>query len=243
MKKLLFVVFLLLLFVFATKISFAQTSSDFLFAAENQTKNLIFDNTKSQRIVLMPFTTVTFEAGTFSEKNIFVISMPGRWDNIKSTLLPKDQSPIVSYLFLFKNTSGIPVRPTKPIKIETLNNFTNTTTFYYPLNASLNIDKQNQKNMRGPILAKVDLPENDYGFIIGVNKILDKNDPVFSVNTRSTSTPPPAAKGLSQNLLKKLAVVAVVIIVVTVVAYTYYLKKKSKRVRKVEGPKKIIVGK
>lgn len=242
MKKILFLILPLFFFLFLAKPSFAQTTGGLYFASENQTTHFIPDTTKQQTIILRPFTRIILQPNTFSDKSVIMLAVPGRWDTIKSTFLPNNQSPIISYRLLFQNPQGVLVLPNKPINIEAYNNFTGTKTFYYPLDISLNKDTLNQKQLPGPILAKVTLPTSDNAFIIAIDKIVDKNSQIFSVGTNNASTPPPVAKGLNQTSLKQIAIVAVVVIVVAVVLYLYYLKKKPKKIRKVEGPKKIIVG-
>ncbi len=251
MKKILFLIVPLFFLLFLAKPSFAQTSLkpfNQFFGTDNASTNFIADNTKDTTFVLMPFTKIIIQANTFSEKNIKFLYFGGKWDEIKNKLLPKDQSPITSYFFFFTNSQGKEIRPSKPLKIETFNNFIGTKTYYYPLNAAANIDEANKNMLPGPILAKVELPINDYAFIIGVNKILNKNDPLFTayknIVSPSTIPSPPSSKNQMTNIpvLYKIIAVALIIVILAIAGFLYSSKRKPKKIRKIEEPSKIIVG-
>lgn len=243
MKKLLLAVFLFLFFVFATKISFAQNTNALFqyFAPEvSVSQNVISDNANSTVIVLQPYAKVTIQPNSFSEKNITIRVFSGKLEELRNKFLSKGYSPIASYYLLFTNSKGKEIRPSIPLKVNVINSFTGTTTFYYPLKPTAEIDTQNQKSFnKRPEVAQFDLPVNDYGFIIAINRIIDLNS--LALKPLLTPTAKPTVITSNDNS-QKIILAILVIIVLAIIGYVYYLLKKPKKIRKVEEPKKIIVG-
>lgn len=249
MKKILFAVFLFLLFVFVTKSSFAQNTLDLPFLAPGTPKTIVnvTDSKKEQKITLDHFTNIIVQRDTFSEKDVKILVFEQDFDSVKLNILPKGQSPIVNYYFVYANNQGKLLTPAKPIKIESYNNFVKSLTFFYPLDKYGKIDSKNQASQPGPVLFKTDLPINNPGFIIAVNKNLDKNNPALNLGKNAS----PQAKqiqptetnrttsSVTKTILIALTIVALLIVIVAAVSLR---RGKLKKTRKVEEPKKIIVG-
>jgi len=223
----------ILLFVF-TKNSLAAEINSNIYDLTTTTKleQIKAPSTADTKISLPPFTTITVKKGSFRE-DVTLSVYEGDFDKIKA-LIPKGQSPISSYYFVFKNQKGLTVFPSIPLTIESVNNYSNTDTFYYSLLPNITVDKQDQKKWSGNVSVNVILPIKNSGFILATNKILDKNDPALNAEKSITkpqptpllkdNTKPQAALLLSkitQNAL--LPKVSILVIIAGLICITIWL--------------------
>ena len=253
MKKILLLILPLFLFLFLARPSFAQNTTGnplFNFFTPGTPKNFftITDSKKEQKFLLLPFTNIVIQENTFSENNINLSVFEGNFDNIKTNILSKGYSPIASYYFVFKNTQGKDLIPGKPIKILTYNNYLKSTTFYYPINKNGKIDTQEQISQPGPVLFKADLPVNDPAFVIAVNKDLDKNDSIFNDKIKPIPTVNPTGQS-RENIFTNILILKIMALVLGIIIFLVTLgfvlnsrRDKSKKIKKVEEPPKIIIG-
>jgi hypothetical protein len=184
-------------------------------------------------ISLLPFTTINIKPGTFKE-DVMLFVYKGDFEKIK-TILPKGQSPISSYYLIFRNArQGFPVNPIVPLEIQSYNNYINTNTYFYPTNSPIAIDTINEKNWPGHIKIRTDLPINDSGFIVAMNKILQPNDSSFlnSQNTKQNLTPTATQNNLV-NLSKLVSLwpfaLALIIVISLIFIIFWFISKKQKR--------------
>lgn len=188
---------------------------------------------KDVRLVkIPPVTTIVVKPGTF-DKDVIIFVYQGDFDKVKAAL-PLDQSPVSSYFFVIKTIDGSIVTPSIPLNVQSYNNYSNTNTFYYPVDSSQKLDDLNKTSWTGNVLAKADLPITDSGFIIAANKDLAKDDPALSTGTIANNNPSVAPSSnalkensfISQNLYLILALVA---ILVSIVGIAFLLLKSSKK--------------
>ena len=163
LKKTLFITIVLALFYIfniTQNVTFAQNKSLLFntnFAIREEKINA---SSKTPLVMsLYPFTTLIFQPGSFTN-DVTIYVYKDNFDNIKN-ILPKNQSPISSYYFIFKNSDGKTVLPKIPLKVQSYNNFIDTDTFFYPLNSTFQIDTINQKQWKGHINVNTDLPIKD----------------------------------------------------------------------------------
>lgn len=224
---------MLLLFFVPLQRSFAITSTPVLFdLSKIVLQQEIPANTKEvQLLKLFPFTTIAVNPGTF-DQDVMVFVYKGDFDKIKAAL-PPGQSPISSYYLIFRSTRGIFATPLLPLNVQSYNNYSNTDSFYYPVDSSQKIDEANKKNWSGNILVNINLPITDTGFIVATNKNLDKKDQALNVGVK-TSAPSvtPASNTLAGNSFVKqniYLILTLVIIVISILAITFLLLKGSKK--------------
>jgi hypothetical protein len=239
MKKIKLIVKLLplfILFFLLTKSSFAITPPPIIlfdFSKEILQQKIQATAKDIQLIKLPPFTTISIKPGTFDQDTIIFVYR-GDFDKIKAAL-PKDQSPISSYyLKMFSTKTGMATKPLMPINIQSVNNYSNTNTFYYPIDYTESIYPTNIKNWNGNILVNTDLPINDSAFIVAADKNLDKNDPALNVAKPSQT---PQATPFLQNKTKQnnqnglLLTVGALIAVVGIICVVFWvLWKKQKKI-------------
>ncbi len=198
----------------------------------------------SKLIPLPPFTRITIQPGSFSDK-VQVTIYPGNWYSMKA-LIPEDQSPVSSYIITFLDSTGNRVYPAKPIYVESYENYVKSTAFFYPLDKNNNIDKANVKSFPGPLFLKINLLPQDPGFIVAVNIILDKKDPSLNPSLfQSKTTPPQGLAWISLTLLKNiLPTILIVVAAFATIAYLFWQNKEKGKPRKKTGESssKIIVG-
>jgi hypothetical protein len=247
MKKI-FLITSFLAFLFFVGTSYAQTPT--LFSDSQITRTVLPKGISTPKLILLfPFTRITIQPGSFND-DIQVIISSGNWNGIKS-LIPKNQSPVSSYSISFFDSTGKIVYPAKPILVESYDNYVKTTAFFYPLDKNYDIDKSNVKSFPGPLLLKIDLPLQDSGFIVAVDKVLDKMDPSLNPplvplpGASSQKTIPASPQNQGLTLLKNiLPTILIVLFALAIIAYFFYQNKdKSKPRKKPEEPtSKIIVG-
>ncbi len=173
MKKIILVAFLIFLFSFFVKDTFAQNTNGSFFDSKIVFSQKINPNTR-QTFIVGPFTSIIIQPKTFKEEINFYV-YKGILENIKA-VLPKSQSPISSYYLYFVNSKNEPITPELPIIIHSYNNYIDSKTYFYPLVSSSKIDRENVKELPGPVKVIEQLSPEQLGFIVAVNKVLDKND-------------------------------------------------------------------
>ncbi len=174
--KLIFIIALSIVLLSFAHQSFAFEDPNAIFSLSKVvTQQKIPRNSKDVQVVnLLPFTVLVIKPETF-QQDVTISVFEGNFDNVKK-ILPQDQSPISSYYFVFRSADGVPVSPLTPINVQSINNYIDTNTFYYPMSSIREIDKVNQKEYQGHIRVNVDLPVNDPAFIVATNKIISKSE-------------------------------------------------------------------
>lgn len=174
--KLIFIIALSIALLSFAKQSLAFEDPNAIFSlSKTVAQQKIPKSPKNVQVVnLLPFTVLVIKPETF-QQDVTISVFEGNFDNIKK-ILPQDQSPISSYYFVFRSNDGVPVAPLVPINVQSINNYIDTNTFYYPMSSIREIDKANQKEYQGHIRVNVDLPVNDPAFIVAANKIISKSE-------------------------------------------------------------------
>lgn len=231
LKKLLFIPLFILLF-FQLNILQNKTNA--------QNSNSLFDtkfvirqekinaNSKTPLVLsLYPFTTLVFQPGSFkSDVTIYVYK--DNFINIKN-ILPKGQSPISSYYFIFKNSEDKIVLPLIPLRVQSYNNYINTNTYFYPLSTASQIDKLNQKEYKGHINVNTNLPINDSGFIVAANIELNGNDETLNPTTITEKIINTKQNQKLNNLFALFPFIVIFIIIVFIVGLILFNSRKRKK--------------
>ncbi|MCL4353342.1 hypothetical protein M1615_02600 [Patescibacteria group bacterium] len=160
---LLFLTLFLSVFSFST---FAQTSLFF-----NQKPIFIqkltgYQHSADEQLPIDRVTTITVSKGSFGTPTTIYV-----YKSINSQiqkLIPQGQTPISSYEIIFKNSNNVTVMPKFALKIEVINSYKNTPTYYYPV-VNGGIDLGFKKQMAGNARTLSLLPINDNGFIVAIN--------------------------------------------------------------------------
>jgi hypothetical protein len=233
--KLLIILPLLTLFFLSAKLSFAQAQ-----VPQNIIQNPLFDmrkvvttglinlsNTTPQDITIMPFSKITIQPKSFND-NVNAYVFKGNWDKI-TPLLPNGQSEISSYYLVFVDSKGKQATPTKAFTIQSYNNYVGTDTFFYPVTSAGSVDSANSQKWPGHIIVNTALPIQDSGFIVSVNKLLDKSDPSLD----PLSHPPVAQNkaGLNNPDVQKYLTLTVLLVVALLLSYILWGNKKNRRKR------------
>lgn len=227
MRKILLSIFLFLVFFQAS--THAQTLQipgfDYLNPVAKEGK--IDPKTGVNTIELLPFTAVFIDPGTFPQ-GYTLVALKGRWNDMKK-LIPADQSPISAFALVFYNKEGLQIKPSKPIKIQSFNNFTNTDTFFYPIKENGEIDMANYISWPGHIKVVTLLPIDSLAFIVGADVVIPENDPTLDPTKYGPPVTPPSQKNSQQlnqkNLDPKLPLVGILVALALVIAFI--LKKRQ----------------
>ncbi len=236
--KLLVVLPLILAFLLLGKTSFAQTPPAtipnnplFDMTKPVATSFIQYGETSPKTINLFPFTTITVPPQSFND-NVNVYVFEGNWDKLK-TILPKDQSPIASYYLVFINSKGKVVTPSNQISAQVYNNYVGTNTYFYPMGSVGNIDVANSKSFTGHILLNTQIPIQDSAFMVGINKIIAKNDSSLTPPTPGTYVPAKTtSSGPSLYTQKVFALIFLIIVAMLLLALLWSNSKKTSRRRK-----------
>lgn len=251
MKKILFLILPLFFFLFLAKPSFAQNTTgnplfDFFVPGAPKIFFNVPDSAKDQTFSLLPFTKITVTNGTFGENNVNIFVFEGDFDKIKAKMLQQGQSPIASYYLVFENSKGKLLTPAKPIKLDIINNFNQSVTFYFPLGINGKIDTKNQANKPGPAHFKTDLPIEDPAFVVSVNKNISKDSSIFGSGKQpdiqiTTGANFQEPKKMNSQII--LLAVIILLLLAFVGILLFVRRKTPRKIKKIEEPPKIVVGK
>lgn len=232
MKKIkLFVIILLsAIFVLSVNSSFALENPNATFNLSNifKQENVTWNSKDVTVLNISPLAILVIKPGTFKE-DVTALVYEGNFDNIRNKI-PVGQSSISSYYLTFRASKGYPVTPLIPINVQAVNNYAYTDTFFYPMLSATEIDKPNEKFYKGNVRINENLPVNDPGFIVAVNKLIAKDDaalqrPTTAPTATSIQNQPTTA---SKNGLSSLfPVIAALLVVMTALSFVFYLMYKK----------------
>lgn len=183
-------------------------------------------NTGVTTIELLPFSAAFIDPKTFPAGYTFK-ALKGRWNDMKK-LIPQDQSPISAFALVFYNKEGLEIKPSRPIRIQSFNNYGGSDTFFYPIKENGEIDVENYDSWPGNIKVVTKLPIDDSAFIVGADKIIREDDATLDPSKYSSPLPSPAQT--SQNAIKKALdprVLPIALMIVVLLAAAYILKKRQ----------------
>ena len=225
-KFLLSLVFFLLFFQAP---AFAQSVQISGFDYSNPVKESTTDpKTGITTIELLPFSAVFIDPGTFPQGFTFEAAK-GNWDRMKE-LIPQEQSPISSYALTFYDSLGKQIKPSKPLRIQSFNNYTGTNTYYYPLFSDGSLDNEKVAFWQGNIKVTTQLPIDDPAFIVAADANIPSNDPTLDPANYGEPVSPTATSdsgaGGSRNLGSILILIG--ILVGVALAAAFVLKKRQK---------------
>lgn len=218
-KFLLSLVFFLLFFQFP---AFAQTVQISGFDYSNPVKESKTDpNTGITTIELLPFTAVFIDPETFPQGYTFEAAK-GNWDSMKK-LVPDDQSPISSYALTFYDSLGKQIKPSKPLRIQSFNNYAGTNTFFYPLFNDGSLDNEKTAFWSGNIKVTAQLPIDDPAFIVAADANIPRDDPTldpanYGDPVSSSATGKPANKRDTSSILVLIGIMLSIAVIAAFVA-------------------------
>jgi len=225
-KFLLSLVFFLLFFQTP---AFAQSVQIEGFDYSNTVKESTTDPaTGITTIELLPFTAVFIDSGTFPQGYTFEAAK-GNWNRMKE-LIPQEQSPISSYALTFYDSLGKQIMPSKPLRIQSFNNYTGTNTYYYPLFSDGSLDNDNVSFWQGNIKVEARLPIDDPAFIVAADANIPSDDPTLDPANYGEPVSPSAQannEAASSGNLRSILILIGILAGVTLAA-AYVLKKRRR---------------
>ena len=232
MLKKFLILLLAAFFILQNHSVFAQTAGESLFDLSKPilVQNITaYQHNVAEPIVISPFTTVIIQPKSFSVP-VTMYVYQGVWSSIIKTL-PQGQSPINYYYFVFKDSGGKTISPSTPITIQTVNNYTGTNSYFYPV-GDPGIDQSAVVKKLGNVTMLINLPVNDRGFISAVNKIIDPEDsslhPTWVSPAPSTTPVKESAGPLFPSVLLPYILALAVIIVAMILVFIYKRRNKIK---------------
>lgn len=226
MKKIIFFLILFISPLLFSTTAFAQTVqiTGFDYSLGPVVRSYFLENeSEPKKIGLAPFTTVAISPGTFdtdAQINVY----KGAWEEMKK-LIPQNQSPIASYYLFFYDGDGNEIKPKKALVVESINNYTGTDTFFYPIGPSGKVDESSKKTFKGHVRVTETLPLNDQAFIVGANINLQENDP--SLDPKKYGRPLSEIQK-TQKPAQDLSIPILILLAALVAVLGYILKRKVK---------------
>ena len=242
--KLLFTIFIFSYFLlFTIGKTYAQeykSISSFDMSKPVSTTHIAKDNIEKSNVFIKVdnITTVAIRQGSFKE-NVDALIYQGNWDILtKGTNGP--YSPISAYYIAFVNSQGNEITPLGSVQIEIYDNYIGATATLTPISRGKGLpDTTNIRTFPNQAVVRDMLPSNDSGFIVSVNKTINKNDSSLhptiinsnpSVVLSPSINPKPTASAnnsfLKQNFY---LILALAVITISIVGIAFLLLKGTKK--------------
>lgn len=173
-----------------------------------------------------PNTYITIRQGSFT-KDVDLLLYKGYWEALATG--KTNYSPVSAYYLAFLDSNKKEVNSINLIEVLYYNNYTGTDATFTPVSKGKGVpDQVSTAIFKNQALVRAVLPQIDGGFIISINKTIDKNDPALNPTLNSKTAPLPTTTNqnsinpltnffVSQNIYMILGLVVIIIVILLLV--------------------------
>lgn len=173
------------------------------------------------------YTSLSIRSGSFKE-DVTLYVYKGNFDALRGN--KSNYSPISAFWLVFYNSKKEEVFPSKIIDVFAYNNFAGTDADFRAIRRSDFTQDPNQKlTFKNQANVRAIIPQNDGGFVISINKNIDKNNGgiTFATPTPVSAAIPPFKEGVvTQNLPSIILIILLIVVgIIFGISLLKYLKR------------------